>query len=420
MRILALPLIAILVGSYGYRAVTGLVAGRAYVRGFKLILQREYEDAPPFLERAAVGFNRFSSLRRIGDARIDHWEFYSKRGGPLGSKPEILEQAARAYMESLCVAPAARNPWEGLGLVYEKLEWIGRERRSEAGFVAGREPWTYVGRSGRVSLGMLRRAVTVAPHWYMHHDWLVRAYYLFGLDDELRQAVRDSAQALPLYYRHEFARKTDFYPLWVKDVFYAASLEAVGRTPMLPPGRHLVDLGKQARGRRAPADAVEVLTRALEFPGDDLVRAETRFHLGLALVDLGQDERGRRELRLASVHPAFKTASLLNLARAAEQVEDYEAAVGFYRELRRDQPRELAYCMETARLARLLGDWQVAIEALHWAKVIEPTAPGPVLALVETYLAKGDLPTARATLRELEAWDAESVPEGLRNRLTPD
>jgi tetratricopeptide (TPR) repeat protein len=420
MRIFALPLIAVLIGTYGYRAAVGLVAGRAYVRGVKLILQREYEDAPPFFEKAAVGFNRFIALRRIGDAEIDHWEYYAKEGGPLGSKPEILEVAAKAYMESLCASPAARNPWEGLGLVYSKLEWIGREQRSEAGFVAGGEPWSKVGYSGRVSLGMLRRAVSAAPNWYLHHDWLVRLQYLFGLDYELEQAVRAAAEALPLYYPHEFARKSDYVPLWVKDVFYETSLESVGKAPLLPPGPHLVDLGKQARGRQAPADAIDVLTRALQFPGDDLVRAETRFHLGLAMVDLGRDVEGRDELRQAATHPAFREAALLNLARVAEQAGDHAEALGYYRQLRRDDPRELDYCLQAARLARVLEDWPVALEALQWGKVIAPSDPKPLLELAETHLEMGDVPTARAILRELEAWDPEAVPESLHQRVTPE
>ena len=43
---------------------------------------------------------------------------------------------------------------------------------------------------------------------------------------------------------------------------------------------------------------------------------------------------------------------------------ELQEALGYLRELRREEPRELEYCLEMARLARQLEDWDVALEAL--------------------------------------------------------
>lgn len=418
-RIVALVLGLALVGFYGYRAVTGIVAGRAWDDGIHQMLSRDYIEAVPAFEKAALGFNRYDMQRRTGDARIDIWEREARRGGPFGAQTLLLEQTAQDYMSALCTAPAARHPWLGLALVYHKLEWMGRERRSEQGFDAGVEPWSRVGRSGRVAIGLGRRAIEASPNSYLQHDWLAAVYWLNGLEPEFREAVRRSALALPLFFRHEFVNETDL-PDWTLDLFFETSRQAVGATPLLPRASHLVDLGKQARGRGVHEDAVEVLNEAITEARDPLVLAEARFNLGLSLVALGRDVDGREQLALASEHPVFHEPALRNLASAAEKVEDFAGALVYLRELRREKPRNLGYCLRAARLARSIQEWPVALEALQWAKIIEPSDPRPYLGLIETYLEMGDLTSARTVLRDLDKWAGEDVPEGLRTRLAED
>lgn len=418
-RVAALVLGLALVGAYGYRAYVGIGAGWHWHDGMHEMLSRQYGDAVVAFEQASVGFNQYDAQRRTGDARIDVWEIESRRGGPMGADPLLLQETARDYMNALCSAPAARHPWMGLALVYEKLEWIGRERRSEQPFVTGIEPWSRVGRSGRISIGMARQAVAASPNWYLYHDWLAETYWVFGLEPESREEVRRSAQALPLYFRHEFAGGTSL-PAWALRLFFETSREAVGKTPLLPRANHLVDLGKQARGHAAYEDAIEVLTEALDVARDSLIRAEAHFHLGLSLVALGRDAEGREQLTLASEHPVFHEPALRNLVLAAEQVDDYAGALIYLRELRRQKPRNIDYCLRSARLARSIQDWPVAIEALQWAKIVAPTDPRPYLALVETYLEMGDLTSARSAFRDVDGWGGEAVPERLRRRLAED
>ena len=117
-RVVALLLIPALLGIYGYRAVIGLKAGRAYVRGVKLILQREYEDAPPFFNDAAVGFNRFISQRRSGDAagyarstagRAETDDSRDRRGR---GEPEPLHRRLPAPPELRTAAPSSLRDLE--------------------------------------------------------------------------------------------------------------------------------------------------------------------------------------------------------------------------------------------------------------------------------------------------------------------
>jgi tetratricopeptide (TPR) repeat protein len=418
-RIVALVLGLALVGAYGYRAVIGIGAGVAWDDGIHEILSRDYREAIPSLEKAAVGFNRYDMQRRMGDARIDVFEAEAHRGGPFGADTQLLYDTARDYMEALCSSPAARHPWEGLALVYQKLEWMGRERRTEQPFVRGVEPWSRVGRSGRIAIGMGRQAIEASPNWYLTYDWMAETFWLFGLEPEARDAVRRSAKALPLFFRHAFARRT-VLPGWEKELFFESSRETLGMTPLLPRANHLVDLGKQARGRGAHEDAVEVLTQALGEAKFPLVRAEAHFNLGLSLVALGRDVDGREQLILASEHPVFHEPALWNLLLAAEKVEDYAGALTYVRELQREEPRELAHCLRAARLAGMLKDWPVALEALRWGKTIAPTDPRPYVRLVETYLEMGDLTSARTAFRDVDAWGGEAVPESLRRQLAED
>lgn len=415
-RLAALVLALALAGAYGYRAVVGIRSGWQWHDGIHEMLSRQYDDAITAFEQAAVGMNRYDAQRRTGDARIDVWEIESRQGGPFGADATLLQETARDYMSALCSAPAARHSWLGLALVYEKLEWIGRERRSESPFVTGVEPWSRVGRAGRISIGMARQAVASAPNWYLYHDWLAETYWVFGLEPEAREAVRQSARALPMFYRHEFAGGTSL-PDWALRLFFETSRDSLGKTPLLPRANHLVDLGKQARGHGAHEDAVEVLTEALEVARDSLVLAEAQFHLGLALVALERDAEGREQLSLAAEHPVFHEAALRNLALVAEQAGDPEGALTYLRELRRKKPRNMDYCLRSARLARSMGDWPVALEALQWARIIAPTDPRPYLELVETYIEMGDLPSARTVFRDVDEWAGEAVPERLRRRL---
>lgn len=406
-----LLLIPLLLGVYGYRAVTGVVGGLALARGIPLAQARDYEGAVPLLEAGAVGVDRLDSLRYAADARLDVWEVDSKSGGPLGADEKLLQEAARDYLECLCLAPASRRPLEGLALVYHKLEWIGRERRSEeTPFRSDSPTWNHVGSSGRIAIGMMRRAVQAAPNWFTLNDWLARALWDDGVEDGARQAVRDAARSLPLYSRHAFP---DDEPMttWVRDTFAETSREMLGRTPFVTRSQQLIDLGKLERERGDNERAVAAFTEALAGRVSELERAEAAFHMGHALLALGQDAEGRDRLAEAAQHPVFKTAALIGLARAAEQTKDDERALTHWRELRREEPGNLDFCLNFARVATGLGDWPAVLEALRWAKMIQPTDPRAYVALVESYVSMGDKAAARVALDELKDWFGGGTPD---------
>jgi tetratricopeptide (TPR) repeat protein len=248
---------------------------------------------------------------------------------------------------------------------------------------------------------MMRQAVRAAPQWYAQHDWLAWAFWLYGLEHEARQEVRQAARVLPLYGPHSFGRR---YPDWVVEEFAEASRDVLGDVPLVSRTVHLIDLGKLELSRGAYEAAAATLEEALAEGLDDLGRAETHFNLGLALLGLGSRTRAEDHLRQSAEHPVFRTAALLNLAISAEQVGDYESALRDLRTLRRQEPKNLDYCLRFARVATRLEDWDAALEALRWATLVHPSDPVPQVALVELHLDMGDLPAASKALWELEEW----------------
>jgi len=420
MKLGRLPALLVAVGlvvPFGYRAIDGirvswlLEAGTSRYRGL------DYEGAVPLLERAAVGAERLRARRLAAEACLEQWERQIDELSPPAADRTLLVRAARGFLECRCIAPASRRSWEGLAEVYDYLEWTGRERRSLSPFPAGRHPWSRVGRAGRISVGMIRGGLELAPHWYLLLDDLAITLWSYGLEPEAREAVRASALSLPLYVRHTYD-KQDEPPAWLLDVFTEASRETVGRVPLLSSVTHWIDLGKLELRRGNPAAAARDLARALSEGADSIERAEARYHLGLALFALGRDREGRANLEAAVEHPALRVAALRDLARAAERAGDLESALAHLRRLRQEQPRDLVSCLEFARVAAAVENWPAAIEALSWARIVHPRDPRPHVALATAQLAQGDVAAAAAVLRDVETWlDAPVEAEAIRREI---
>jgi tetratricopeptide (TPR) repeat protein len=261
----------------------------------------------------------------------------------------------------------------------------------------------------------MRRALEYAPNWYELHDTRALTLWRYGFEAEARQAVRESAQALPIIAFHSYVRVADL-PRWFLDEFAAGSWAVLGRVPLVSRTAQLVDLGKLERMRGEDQRAADALSEMLASGGGDADnRAEAHFHLGLALISLGRREEGAASLERAAEHPVFLLPALSNLATAAEQAGDLQGALGYLRRLRSEQPENLDYCLEFARVAGRQQNWAAAVEALQWARVTHARNLLPYAALIHIRLSMGDVHGAAALLREVEGWpEAAAPPEQIR------
>jgi tetratricopeptide (TPR) repeat protein len=414
-RAWTLAVILPLLGFYGYRAAVGVPAGIAMARGNWEVSAGAYRYALPELRKAPTGFNRFDALWRLADSEIDIWENEARYGGPAGADWTTITDAARAYLEGICVAPASRRSWAGLALVYHKVEWAGRLERSARGHRArAGEPWAAVGRSGRIAVGLARHAVERAPNWYVHRDFLARVFWTYGLDDLTRESVREAARVMPIYGPHSYLRRAPMEEA-VLDDFIEASRESLGKVPLVDPATQRIDLGKLELQRGEPRAAIAEFEAASELRLDPLRRAEALFHLGLALMAAGEPEEGRQRLLEAGEHAAFEEASQINLAYFAERAGEHERVLEHLRELRRLDHDNVEYTLRFAAAARELERWDAALEALRWSRLIAPRDPRPLVALVEIYHVRGDSTAANVAWRELVALDPEG-PDTVRLR----
>jgi tetratricopeptide (TPR) repeat protein len=397
--------------------VIGFPAAAALERGHRLANSGYYENASQWLESAAVGFDRTRALLLAGETRHTRWKRDVRRRGAVGADIDSLVLAADNYLRCQCGAPSSRRAWMGLGDVYHGLERIGRERRAEAPFVPEADPWTRVGRPGRIAVGMMRGALAAAPNWSRVQDRLAIILWSYGIDDEARKAVRASARALPLYFRHTYSRRPEL-PSWFDEEFAEGSWEVLGQVPLFPRTRHLIDLGKLERRNGAHDRAVVALEEALGAKSSPLMRAECIFHLGLALLDVGRVEEGLVHLHEASEHPVFRRSSLGSLSRWAQAAGRDDEALDYLRRLRREEPGNLEYCLEFAQVAGRLQDWPVALESLKWAKLRHPSDPRPYVALVGMYNDAEQFAAASAVVTELK--ELPGVSAAVVDRLRRD
>jgi tetratricopeptide (TPR) repeat protein len=419
-RRLTLAVLAVVCAIYGVRAAGGVVTGIAFARARLLATEGPSWRALDLLEVSDLGVNRFAALREAGEERVSLWDRQVDNDGILGADPQILALATADYVQALCMSPASSRPWEGLGEVYDRRERI--RRVVEMGIEDEPEPglprrWSDVGHPGRVAIGMLRRATESAPAWYVSYDELAMMLWRYGLDADTRRAAARSAQVLPLYARHRYPRE-DEVPGAILDAFAAESWKLEGRVRFLSSRDHMIDLAKLELERGQATPAVEALRRALAQPGDALNEAEASYHLGVALMSLERWDEAVASFRLSETHPSFRAVSLLSLARIAERTGDLELALRMLRDLRWEQPDEVAHCIEYARVARRLKLWAESLEALRWALVVEPGDSSVTAELVQTYLEMGDVALATSTLRALEETDEDLDVEHLRRAVT--
>jgi tetratricopeptide (TPR) repeat protein/O-antigen ligase len=402
-RPVAVCLAAAVIAVFGYRAASGAVAGWNLIEGQYTQLDGQYEVAAPLLERAAVGSNRLRGLTMAAETRIDLWDRQVRTRGALVADRTVLYRAAECFLACRCVAPASRQAWEGLGEVYDGLEWSGREQRSLTGLQPVADPWDRVGRPGRVAIGLMREGVERAPTWYRIHDKLALTLWGYGIADGAREAVRTSALALPAFDRHWYAAVTDL-PEWIRIEFASASWDAIGKVSFMTRADQLIALGKLEAELGNSARAIEAFSAALEQAGgaDDVNVAEARFNLALAFRTQGREAEARRELELAVAHPIFRFPAMLQLAIADEQAGDLAAALEKLRRLRWEDPDNVEHCLRFARLARQMGNVDAALESLRWASLRHGSDLRVEEALAEIHIERGELEPVLEALARLQ------------------
>ena len=378
-----------LAAAYLVRAAAGVPAGLAYSRAVRLNRPGLEARAVSRFERGAVGFNRSIALWYAGETGLKVWDRLRPEER-LGAKGfGTVARASRAYFGAAAANPATAWPWTGLADLYGRIEAEARARRAvDLGDLAG-SPWRLVGREGRVAVGLMRQAIEREPMVFSHRDSLVVLCIAQGLEAEAEEAMRETARVQPGHWVHSGLSWNDLTPGMIA-AFVEGSREVLGRAPMLALERHLVSLAQLELRLGRLDDAEEHLERAMHEPADDLRRAEQAFHLGLVREAKADFAGAREAFDRASGEPVFRASVAYRRGRIAEAEGRAREALDLFQAALRLEPRNVFLALECGRVARGLGEWKVAEEALNWAIVVAPGDVRPRADLVRTLLAAGE------------------------------
>ena len=406
----------ILVALYAARAGVGWTAGLAYAEGRALARQGFYEEALPLLERSASGADRAAIVWLRAEVRDGLYKLRqaADEGGP--ETDELLRQAHRDYLEAISLSPASGWYWVSLGRTYFDYD---RETVARSGFELERlerDPWSVPGRDGLIGIGMTRLGVTREDGVYSLQDELVMMLLEASLTEAALEAVGRTARVQPLYYAHAFSSMRPT-PTPVLDAFAEAARDSLGQTPFLPTSKHLAALARVEERRGNYAQAELDARASLEHPATSLQRAEAWFLLGIALMEQQRFDEASEAFQTAQEHPNLLVPSLRRMGGIAEQTDKREEALGYYRRLRRLEPRNLEHVLSYARLARSLGRFAQAREALLGARGIHPDRVEPERQLVSLYIERGEFLIADRELKRLEEKFGESAGRALRQQL---
>lgn len=390
----------ILAGAALVRAATGVRAGLAYSRALGLAPTAGDTASPELLAPAAVGFNRFDVLWLMGETGLGVADRLKESGRPLGEVEHALADAAANYLRAACESPASSWPWNGLASAYGRAELAERPARPVDLGWFGTSAWAFVGRPGRVAIGLARKAIEREPSIPAYRDDLVNLALDLGLPGLAEEAIREAARVQPAHNLHT-GLDWNTLPKGLQEAFLEASRESLGKAPMLSRERHLLHLGQLARRLDRLEEAEGYLRAALEAAPGPLNRAEDAYHLALVLVDRKDYAGAARALDTASTLPVFEVPAKVIRARIAEAEGRPEDALQLFQDAARLQPRNVELALECSRIARQLSRFKTAEESLRWAIVVAPADPRPYGALVETLLRQGNPEAAKAVLRDM-------------------
>ena len=432
------PAVLGLVLAFGVRATTGIPAGMAWADGVSLEGAGRQKEALAAYVKADVGAITLRALRKSAELRMGIWDRQANETGPALADDRLLNEAAAELLRAMRTAPASGDPWAGLSRVYYRMELA----RTDDGILETSEeeppqlveaaqtprdepavdPWSRVGRPGRIGLGLLQRSLELAPNWYLYHDRLSDSLWRYELKEEAAEAIRRSARALPLFTGHSFWRNPHF-PSELKDAFVEGSRSVLGQTGFLQERIHLVDLTKLERQQGRLENARHDLELARELPGNAQDRAEVEFHLGLIHLLEGDLEAADDLLSQASQHPVFRPSALRHRAMVATREGRHEEAYNLLVRSRHEDPDTAATALELAESARLLQRYPAAVKVLEELVDRYPDELQPYVRLGRVFIdmeERDQLDAVLETIREKFGDDAEELEWLLREAEAAD
>ena len=403
---------------YAVRAGFGFVAGLSYSEGRKLARDGYYEAALPLLDRSAVGELRPELRWLAGQTRVGLWEQRIAEGVDPGDVEDLFDGAYRDATAALAASPANGWHWMALGDLYHRNERLEAHRAGVPLSLLDQDPWTRVGHSGRVAIGLMRIGLQREPNWYDFHDQLAYVYYHYALEAETLDAVYRSALALPVYELHPYRTLRPPDPR-ILDAFARGAEDSVGRVPWLRPVLHSIALGRieARRGRWVEAEAH--LEAALAGSTIPLNVAEIHYYRGLARIGQGRLDAAFEDLVEAEAAAPFEPLAVISEADLRERQGRWEEALGLWRRARRLQPKRLDVSIRLIAAAVRLERNDVATQEIREALRIHPRRPEPRVELVRQRLREGNLAKATRALEELRelAPGDPSIP-ALQRRLS--
>jgi len=407
-RIAVVAAVALLL-LYGGRAITGWIGGLAYSKGSRLASAGRFEQALPDVRKGALGSERAAMLWLAGEMQLGRYQSRIVEDATEEELDELLRGAFGDHSQAITLSPASGWYWASLADVYHQ-----RERRFLYRFglpldLVGQDRWAFVGRDGRIALGMMRMAIEREPTQYVFFDQMAFALMDYGMREQALAMVRESARVQPHFGMHSYSSLTPL-PRDVVDAFAEGARDALGETPLMPRVIHLLALGRLELRRGNAIQAERDLRQALETPGTQLNRADTYYRLGQALQMQARYDEAIEVFLEAEADPIFEPLGLRARAAIAEERGELESALTLLRRARRLRPGELGYTLTYARLAVEFGrpDW--AEESLRWAQTKHPGDPRPLRQMLNLRLEQGDYSEADSLRRELERLQSPAAP----------
>ncbi len=388
---------------FGWRAYQGFAEFARFRQGLRLDFEKKEAAAAALLARAAVGGERLDILVKVVDVRLEQFDRLADATDWTQTDPAILSAAAVSELTHLCRSPASWRPWSGLGRIYSRLEMVrARERLGQGSEEYPQyDGWADLGRNGRLAIAAYRRAIEGAPNWYSNYDRLAIAFGSWGLIDDALETVERSAHVMPLVWKHRWEGGDQTIPDEVLEAFSRGAWDALGHVPFLTRTDHLIALGRLEILRGDHARAREALERALAATSgaDALNSADAAYLLGRTYEALDDPDRAIEWLERSAKHPSMRASALVALGEIARKRGDLATALSRLQSARWLEPENVDICIAYARVARAMGNFPAAIEALKWAAVSSPRDLRPQLELVETHIDSGDLGAASSLLR---------------------
>jgi O-antigen ligase/tetratricopeptide (TPR) repeat protein len=406
-----LPAVVLVLLVFSDRAASGVVSGVAFARAAILKHQDQAERAGPFLDIAARRDLPLLARRELADARMRRWDDLVEREGYERAGAALLESSARDYAQCACLSPAGWRAFEGLARVYHGIELLRRTA------YVGTGERQALGSPGWIAIGMQRMAIDRAPNVFIPYDRLAEMLRDYGLEREELDAVDESAARLPLFPRRTFPDDGSLTPAMLER-FADGAERGISTSPELDHAIYRIALGRVQLLRGENERAIEALESALVHKHDAMQAAEIDLLLGEAHRNLGHADEARRRWEAAAKNPALQDTSLRKLAQLARESGRTEDELTILTQLRSLDPDDLELCLDLAAAASRLERWPQAQSALRRARLLGPSDPRPAIALVESYIAQGDLEEARSELRSVEqSFEGNEAIQQLRDRL---